>query len=161
MERTFYTLMSFTAFREMNEAPHVVVVARPGTYSTVNALDSSRNAGAEPTTVAIQKKVARRLDPVMMRCGKDGITPKKLTTHPMQGLVFSFETASRIKMELVAPDDRTRKPSSIIARDDDKDRRRKAGEGEPTIRIHPSPIDSMIRSDDISHRFLILTLDAQ
>ena len=47
-------------------------------------------------------------------CAADGIRPSAIRVHPTQGLVFSFETPSRVKIDLVAPEDRAR-PSAPAA----------------------------------------------
>ena len=41
-------------------------------------------------------------------CAADGINPNAIKVHPTQGLVFSFETPSRVKIDLVTPEDRAR-----------------------------------------------------
>lgn len=61
-------------------------------------------------TVAYPEKMAKMSEPVKVRCAKDGITPAKIKVHSTQGLVFSFETPTRIKIDLVTPDDRPRRP---------------------------------------------------
>jgi hypothetical protein len=82
--------------RELNAEDLLsVVVLRPGTYSIVNALDGGRKAVAEPT-VAYPEKTLRPLEPVTIRCGKDGMTPKKLTTIPCR----DWSSASRPRQGL-------------------------------------------------------------
>ena len=81
-----------------------VVLLRPGAYSVTNASNGTK---AE-LKVAYPEKVPRLLDPVKVTCAGDAIRPDAIKVYPTQGLVFSFEAPSRVKIELVAPDDRPR-----------------------------------------------------
>jgi len=81
-----------------------VVLLRPGAYSVTNASNGTR---AE-LRVAYPEKVPRILEPVKVTCAADGVRPAAIKAQPTQGLVFSFETPSRVKIELVTPDDRPR-----------------------------------------------------
>ncbi|MFI5421078.1 MAG: hypothetical protein ACHQ1H_08940 [Nitrososphaerales archaeon] len=86
-----------------------IIVLRPGVYSVANAL-TGEHRRAE-LTVAYPEKALRALEPVRVRCTKDGFVPEKIRLDPMQGLVFSFEAPSRIVTELLTPDDRqTKRP---------------------------------------------------
>jgi hypothetical protein len=84
-----------------------VVLIRPGIYSVECTTEGTRKTKAE-LTVTYPEKALKPLDPVRLKCGKEGISTDKLKVQPMQGLVFSFEAPSRIKIELVTPDDRPR-----------------------------------------------------
>ena len=80
-----------------------VMVLRPGTYSLQNAIT---NARAELTVAYPEKGMARNAEPVRIECGKSAISPDKISVKPMQGMVFSFKAPSRIKIDLVRPEDR-------------------------------------------------------
>jgi len=87
-----------------------VVLLRPGAYSVTNASNGTK---AE-LRVAYPEKLPRLLEPVKVTCAAGAISPAVIKAQPTQGLVFSFETPSRVKIELVAPDDRPR-PSAPAA----------------------------------------------
>lgn len=79
-----------------------VLVLRPGTYSVTNAL---ANARAELVVAYPEKGMPRNLEPARVESGSS-ISPQKLDVKPMQGIVFSFKAPSRIKIDLVKPEDR-------------------------------------------------------
>jgi hypothetical protein len=81
-----------------------VVLLRPGTYSVTNASNGTK----ADLKVAYPEKASGLLEPVKVVCAADGIRPNAFRVHPTQGLVFSFETPSRVKIDLVAPEDRAR-----------------------------------------------------
>jgi hypothetical protein len=87
-----------------------VVVIRPGLYSVECTTGGALKTKAE-LTVTYPEKALKPLDPLKVKCGKEGISAEKLKVQPMQGLVFSFEAPTRIKVELVTPDDRPRAPT--------------------------------------------------
>jgi hypothetical protein len=80
-----------------------VVLLRPGAYSVTNASNGTK---AE-LKVAYPEKPLGLLEPVKVTCGS-AITPAVIKVQPTQGLVFSFETPSRVKIVLVTPEDRAR-----------------------------------------------------
>lgn len=86
-----------------------VVVIRPGAYSIECTTDGTRKTKAG-LTVTYPDKALKPLDPLKLKCGKEGISSESLKVQPMQGLVFSFDSPTRVKIELVAPDDRPRTP---------------------------------------------------
>jgi hypothetical protein len=89
--------------RELKEGDlFAAVVLRPGTYSVANSIDGAK---AE-LTVAYPEKMPKQLEPVKVKFAGGSIVPAKIRIHSTQGLVFSFETPSRVKIELVAPEDR-------------------------------------------------------
>jgi hypothetical protein len=79
-----------------------VLVLRPGTYSVVNTLT---NARAE-LVVAYPDRIPKNPEPVRIECTKSAIAPERISIKPMQGLVFNFKAPSRIKIDLVRPEDR-------------------------------------------------------
>ena len=80
-----------------------VLVLRPGTYSVTNALT---NARAELVVAYPEKGMPRNLEPIRVESGASSISPQRLDVKPMQGIVFSFKAPSRIKIDLVKPEDR-------------------------------------------------------
>ena len=84
-----------------------LVMVRPGAYAIECTTDGSRKTKAE-LTVTYPDRALKPVDPVKLKCGKEGIQSDSLKVQPMQGLVFSFEAPTRIKIELTAPDDRPR-----------------------------------------------------
>lgn len=87
-----------------------VVLLRPGTYSVTNASNGTK----ADLKVAYPERAPGLLEPVKVVCAADGIRPNAIRVHPTQGLVFNFETPSRVKIDLVAPEDRAR-PSAPAA----------------------------------------------
>jgi hypothetical protein len=81
-----------------------VVLLRPGAYSVTNASNGTK---AE-LKVAYPEKIPGLMEPVKVTCSEGAISPAAIKVHPTQGLVFSFETPSRVKIELVALEDRPR-----------------------------------------------------
>jgi hypothetical protein len=81
-----------------------VVLLRPGTYSVTNASNGTK----ADLKVAYPEKAPGLLEPVKVVCAADGIRPNAIRVHPTQGLAFNFETPSRLKIDLVAPEDRAR-----------------------------------------------------
>jgi hypothetical protein len=80
-----------------------VVLLRPGAYSVTNASNGTK---AE-LKVAYPEKPLGLIEPVKVTCGS-AIRPDVISVQPTQGLVFSFETPSRVKIVLVTPEDRAR-----------------------------------------------------
>jgi hypothetical protein len=87
-----------------------VLVLRPGTYSVTNTL---ANAKAELVVAYPEKGMPRNLEPVRAESGSSSISPQRLDVKPMQGIVFSFKAPSRIKIDLVKPEDRAEVVASV------------------------------------------------
>jgi hypothetical protein len=87
-----------------------VVLIRPGTYSVTNASNGTK----ADLKVEYPEKALGLLEPVKVVCAADDIRPNSIKVRPTQGLVFNFETPSRVKIDLVAPEDRAR-PSAPAA----------------------------------------------
>jgi hypothetical protein len=77
---------------------------RPGKYAVTNALGKGR---AEVTVAyPVRGKTAYRPpEPVHVRVTDKGFDPGVLELKPAQGLIFECAAPSRIKIELVTPDD--------------------------------------------------------
>ncbi len=87
------------------------VILRPGRYSVTNTL--SKTAAGELTVhyPSAGKIAYRPPAPVRVEVGEKGFEPRKLEAHPGQGILFHFKQPSRIKIELVKPDDGPGHPS--------------------------------------------------
>lgn len=92
--------------RELKEDDTLsITVIRPGTYSITNTIDDAK---AElivnyPELGKIQKNPP----PVRIECtAQNQINPNKIRIDPAQGLILTFKTPSRIKLELTKPEDR-------------------------------------------------------
>ena len=93
--------------RELKEEDmFTATVIRPGTYSIANV---STKAKGE-LVVAYQEigKIPRQPEAVAIECTENALTPNKIRINPTQTLVFRFKTPSRIKIELIKPEDRPR-----------------------------------------------------
>jgi hypothetical protein len=81
-----------------------MVVLRPGVYSVANAI----NGAKAELRVGYPERNLARLEPVKVTCTGDSIRPGRISVRSTQGLVFNFETPSRVKVELTSPEDRPR-----------------------------------------------------
>lgn len=91
--------------RKLNEKDHFVATPlRPGTYHIINA---ETKAKAE-LIVAYPEigKIPKQPQATKIECTQNAITPEKIKINPTEPLLFSFKTPSRIKIELVKPEDR-------------------------------------------------------
>lgn len=79
-------------------------VLRPGTYYITNV---NTDAKAE-LVVAYPEigKIPRQPETVQIECTRNALAPDKIRINPTQGLLFRFKTTSRIKIELIEPEDR-------------------------------------------------------
>lgn len=87
-----------------------VVLMRPGAYSVTNVSNGTK----ADLRVAYPEKPLGLLEPAKVTCAASAISPTAINVQPTQGLVFSFETPSRVKIELQTPDDRPR-PGAKVA----------------------------------------------
>jgi hypothetical protein len=88
----------------MNQDMFVASLLRPGTYRITNTLTK---AEAELKIVYPQiGKTQRQSQSIQVECNEKSINPSKITVNPGQGVVFSFKVPSRIKIELVTPEDK-------------------------------------------------------
>ncbi|NIS69849.1 MAG: hypothetical protein GTO12_13125 [Proteobacteria bacterium] len=91
--------------RELNKGDlFAVTLLRPGTYSVTNVNTKAQGeiVVAYPT---IGKVPYRPPEPVSIQCTENALKPNKVNLKPAQGHVYRFETPSRIRIELVKPDD--------------------------------------------------------
>jgi hypothetical protein len=88
----------------------VATLLRPGAYQITNVLTKAR---AELRVLYPEiGKTQRNAQPAKIECNEKEIIPAKVSVNPGQGTVFSFKVPSRIKIELVSPEDRA-KPISV------------------------------------------------
>ncbi len=91
--------------RELSEGDiFSAVLLRPGTYSLSNTLSKAR-AEASVAYPKIGKTPYRPPDPARILCTRDAFEPKRIELQPGQGLIFECKAPSRIKIDLIKPDD--------------------------------------------------------
>ncbi len=87
----------------------VATLLRPGTYRITNTLTK---AEAELKILYPQiGKTPRQSQSVQVECTEKAINPPKISVNPGQGVIFNFKVPSRIKVELVTPEDKPKQPS--------------------------------------------------
>lgn len=87
------------------------VILRPGRYSVTNALGKTAAGELTIPYPSVGKTGYRPPAPVRVEVGEKGLEPRKIEAHPGQGILFHFKQPSRIKIELVKPDDGPGHPS--------------------------------------------------
>jgi hypothetical protein len=91
--------------RELTERDiFAAIIIRPGAYSVTNLLTKARGEVVVryPTP---GKFVYPPPNPVKVECAQGAIEPKRIELQPGQGLVYHPKVPSRIKIELLKPDD--------------------------------------------------------
>jgi hypothetical protein len=91
--------------RKLNENDHFIATPlRPGTYCVTNV---GTKAKAE-LVVAYPEigKIPKQPQATKVECNQTAIIPSEIKINPTEPLLFSFKVASRIKIELVKPEDR-------------------------------------------------------
>jgi hypothetical protein len=81
------------------------VILRPGRYSVTNTLTKVAAGELIVRYPSVGKTGYRPPPPVRIEVGEKGFQPNKIEVDPGQGLSFHFKQPSRIKIELVKPDD--------------------------------------------------------
>lgn len=83
-----------------------VTLVRPGLYAVRNTLAKVKAEGRIVVTYpVVGERPYRPADPVDVVCAKKGFDPERLEIGPAQGIIFRFETAARLLIELLEPDD--------------------------------------------------------
>jgi hypothetical protein len=84
-------------------------IIRPGQYSIENTVTK---AGARITVLypKVGKTGYRPPKPITFECGSRGMEPQQAEVQPGQGIHFRFKAPSRIKIDLLKPDDGPGKP---------------------------------------------------
>jgi hypothetical protein len=107
-----------------------MVVLRPGVYSVANAI----NGAKAELKIGYPERNLVRLEPVKVTCTKDSIRPGRISVRSTQGLVFSFESPSRIKVKLSSPEDRPRQSRPPFPRPGHEKTEGKSGSSSSTRR---------------------------
>jgi len=84
-------------------------IIRPGQYSIENTVTKA-TAGITVLYPKVGKTGYRPPKPITFECGSRGIEPQRAEVQPGQGIHFRFKAPSRIKIELLKPDDGSGKP---------------------------------------------------
>jgi len=96
--------------RELQEGDvFSAVILRPGTYSVTNLLTKAKGeiTVSYPT---VGKRPYRPPGPLVVECTAKAIESGKVKLQPGQGLNFQLKVPSRIKIELLKPDDGPKRP---------------------------------------------------
>jgi len=97
------TNMIFDSHELKDDDIFSTMILRSGTYSITNVLNDTK---AElVVNYPIAGKTKRNPLPINFICTSKEISPNNINVDPSQGLVFNCKTPSRIKIELVKPDD--------------------------------------------------------
>lgn len=80
------------------------IILRPGMYSVTNLMTKARGEIAV-SYPKMEETAYRPPGPVRVECSGDAIEPKRIELKPAQGMLFYFKVPSRIKIELLKPDD--------------------------------------------------------
>jgi len=89
-----------------DEDVFTATVLRPGTYSIINM--NTKAKGELIVDYPEIGKIPRQPETVPIECNESELTPSKIRINPTQTLMFRFKTPSRIRIELVKPEDRPR-----------------------------------------------------
>ena len=81
-----------------------VTLVRPGLYGVRNTLAKAEGR-IVVTYPVVGERPYRPADPVDVVCAKKGFDPERLEIGPAQGIIFRFETAAHLVIELLEPDD--------------------------------------------------------
>lgn len=83
---------------------YTAVILRPGRYSVSNTLTQATGELTVPYP-KIGEKAYRPPAPLKVESDDKGFHPRSMEVHPGQGVLFHLKSTSRIKIELVKPDD--------------------------------------------------------
>ncbi len=81
-----------------------VTLVRPGLYAVRNTLGKAEGR-IVVTYPVVGERPYRPADPVGVLCTKKGFDPERVEIGPGQGIIFRFETAAHLVVELLEPDD--------------------------------------------------------
>ncbi|MEO5654513.1 MAG: hypothetical protein ABIR00_00820 [Nitrosospira sp.] len=85
------------------------IIIRPGTYAVTNLL-TKKKSEVIVSYPKPGKTAYRPPNPIVVDCSEREIEPRCIELQPGQGLNFHLKARSRIKIELVKPDDGPGKP---------------------------------------------------
>jgi hypothetical protein len=91
--------------RELNEGDlYIATIIRPGTYTVTNV-----TTGATGKIIVAYPKIGKERYspglPVSIECTENRMDPDTVRIGAMQGLTYNIRTRSRIKIDLLEPDD--------------------------------------------------------
>jgi hypothetical protein len=86
----------------------VATILRPGKYAITNV--NNRTKAELKINYPEIGKTKKQSEPAKVECTKEAMTPNSIRINPAQPLLFNFKTPSRIKIELIEPEDRPRPP---------------------------------------------------
>lgn len=92
-----------------DEDMFTATVIRPGTYSITNI--NTKAKGELVVAYPEIGKIPKQPEAVPVECTENEVTPNKIRINPTQTLLFRFKTPSRIKIELIKPEDRPKSPA--------------------------------------------------
>lgn len=93
--------------RKLNENDlFVATPLRPGTYDITN-VETKKKAELVVAYPEIGQ-IPKQPQATKVECNQNAIIPKKIKINPTESLLFSFNGPSRIKIDLVKPEDRPR-----------------------------------------------------
>jgi hypothetical protein len=81
-----------------------VTLVRPGLYAVRNTLAKAEGR-IVVTYPVVGERPYRPADPVGVLCTTKGFDPERLEIGPAQGIIFRFDTAAHLVVELLEPDD--------------------------------------------------------
>ncbi len=85
---------------------YIATLLRPGSYLIRNTLNKTQ---AELKIVYPEiGKTPRNAPPQSVECSECAITPAKICINPAQALIFCLKVPSRIRIELIKPEDRAK-----------------------------------------------------
>lgn len=91
--------------RQLNDGDiFSAVILRPGEYSVTNFVTKARAEIIVPYP-RVGKTGYRPPPPIRVQCDRKRFNPGRLEVHPGQGLIFDCKAASRIKIDLLKPND--------------------------------------------------------
>ncbi len=87
---------------------------RPGTYSVTNLSTGAKGEIVVSYPPQVGKERYRPPEPVEIECAGRELRPEKIKIQPAQGQIYRCQAPSRIRIELVKPDDGPRQPRQPV-----------------------------------------------
>jgi len=111
--------------RELKEGDiFTATIIRPGLYTVTNI--KTKSSGKIVVTYPKRGKVPFRPPrPKSIECNKDSLDPNKIEIHATQGQIYKIKTPSRIKIELIEPDDGSKVEKERIKKKERQTRKQK------------------------------------
>jgi hypothetical protein len=93
----------FDSRRLDDRSVYALTLLQPGRYSLKNAIDGKK-AEIVVSYPQVGDAPYRPPEPLQIQVTKEGFGSKRIQLSPAQGIIFRFQTKSRIEIELVEPD---------------------------------------------------------